>query len=284
MALATSSRSPNSWLISLRYWVSPQPAQAPENSNSGWRTWEPLIVSGPSARGRARGSPGSGPSARARAPGTVDRGHVDRLVLDLLLGVGRADLDADPAAGAVVGRDLDGQLHPGQVAGAEVLGLEVVGGASRASGRTPSCGWSSAGRRWRTCRSRCRSTGPRWGSRRPAALLPPGRAGREGAVDGQGADRQQVAVAFQHPGGDPLDEVGRLLGDGRAAVAGGGGRRRHLDLAEPVQGPVHGGEVAGHHLLAAAAERLLDPGLDGRDGLVPGSTPTGRRSRAASRC
>ena len=32
MALATSSRSPNSWLISLRYGVSPQPAQAPENS------------------------------------------------------------------------------------------------------------------------------------------------------------------------------------------------------------------------------------------------------------
>ena len=37
MALAMMARSPNSWLISLTYGVSPQPAQAPENSNSGWR-------------------------------------------------------------------------------------------------------------------------------------------------------------------------------------------------------------------------------------------------------
>src|SRR6266536_3513004 len=35
VALATRSRSPNSWVSSLRYGVSPQPAQAPENSNSG---------------------------------------------------------------------------------------------------------------------------------------------------------------------------------------------------------------------------------------------------------
>ena len=56
MALATSSRSPNSWLISLRYWVSPQPPQAPENSNSGWRSWEPLTVSGAMASRSSSGS------------------------------------------------------------------------------------------------------------------------------------------------------------------------------------------------------------------------------------
>src|SRR6185369_699278 len=37
-------RSPNSWLTSRRYGVSPQPPQAPENSNSGSRTWLPLTV------------------------------------------------------------------------------------------------------------------------------------------------------------------------------------------------------------------------------------------------
>ena len=35
MALAAIMRSPKSWLINLRYGVSPQPAQAPLNSNSG---------------------------------------------------------------------------------------------------------------------------------------------------------------------------------------------------------------------------------------------------------
>src|ERR1700687_5664382 len=37
-----SARSPNSCESSLRYGVSPQPAQAPENSNSGWRSCESL--------------------------------------------------------------------------------------------------------------------------------------------------------------------------------------------------------------------------------------------------
>ena len=35
MALAISARSPNNCVRSLMYGVSPQPAQAPENSNSG---------------------------------------------------------------------------------------------------------------------------------------------------------------------------------------------------------------------------------------------------------
>src|SRR5512139_1857779 len=40
------ARSPNSCDISLRYGVSPQPEQAPENSNSGRSSWEFLIVEG----------------------------------------------------------------------------------------------------------------------------------------------------------------------------------------------------------------------------------------------
>ena len=44
MALATIARSPNSWVSSLTYGVSPQPEQAPENSNSGSRYWMPRTV------------------------------------------------------------------------------------------------------------------------------------------------------------------------------------------------------------------------------------------------
>ena len=38
----SAARSPKSCVSSLRYGVSPQPAQAPEYSNSGWRNCEPL--------------------------------------------------------------------------------------------------------------------------------------------------------------------------------------------------------------------------------------------------
>src|ERR1035441_4912224 len=36
VALAIIIRSPKSWVINLMYGVSPQPEQAPENSNRGW--------------------------------------------------------------------------------------------------------------------------------------------------------------------------------------------------------------------------------------------------------
>ena len=38
------ARPPNSWDSSFRYGVSPQPEQAPENSNSGSRYWTPRTV------------------------------------------------------------------------------------------------------------------------------------------------------------------------------------------------------------------------------------------------
>src|SRR5579885_2978463 len=42
VALAVSARSPNSWVISLMYGVSPHPEQAPENSNSSCSNCESL--------------------------------------------------------------------------------------------------------------------------------------------------------------------------------------------------------------------------------------------------
>ena len=52
--------------------------------------------------------------------------HVDRLVLDLALGLGRAHVDADTAPGAIVRVDLDGQQVTGQVLGTEGLGEEPL--------------------------------------------------------------------------------------------------------------------------------------------------------------
>src|SRR3989304_6491096 len=44
VALAMMARSPYSWEINLRYGVSPQPAQAPENSNNGCKSCEFFTV------------------------------------------------------------------------------------------------------------------------------------------------------------------------------------------------------------------------------------------------
>src|SRR5512142_2312784 len=46
VALATTVRSPNSWLTIFTYGVSPQPAQAPENSNSGVRSCVSFTTAG----------------------------------------------------------------------------------------------------------------------------------------------------------------------------------------------------------------------------------------------
>src|SRR6185369_4546948 len=46
VALATNNRSPNIWLNNLMYGVSPHPAQAPENSNSGCSNCASLTVDG----------------------------------------------------------------------------------------------------------------------------------------------------------------------------------------------------------------------------------------------
>jgi len=44
VAFAIYIRSPNNCVINLAYGVSPQPAQAPENSNNGCSNWLPLTV------------------------------------------------------------------------------------------------------------------------------------------------------------------------------------------------------------------------------------------------
>src|SRR4030095_16372356 len=108
----------------------------------------------------------------------------DRLVLDLLLGMGRADLHADPAAGAVVGGDLDGELHPGQVAGTEILGCNPVRGTLQrlggehlgADGRV----WADDGALAAVDADRRVPDGDLSGQR---PLLPPRRAGPEGTVE-----------------------------------------------------------------------------------------------------
>ncbi len=114
------------------------------------------------------------------------------------------------------------------------------------------------------------------------ALLPLRRSHRPGAVDREGAHRQQVALAGQHHRRDLLHEVGRLFGDERRTRARGARRLRHRNLVEVGEGLVHHLAVPAHDLRPALAVGLLDGLLD-----VARSPPRGagcrrwRRSRSA---
>jgi hypothetical protein len=136
VALATIIRSPKSWLTRRRYGVSPQPEQAPENSKSGSRTWDPLTVS---CASRLRSSCGierkKSQLRRSTSAWSSTGSMLMALWLDLGLALGRADVDAHAAAGAVVGRDLDREQVVGQVPRLELLGQEAGRGARAGRGR-----------------------------------------------------------------------------------------------------------------------------------------------------
>ena len=175
------------------------------------------------------------------------RFHVDRLVADLGLALGRAHVDAHAAAGAVVGRDLDGEVVPGEVLGPERLGEEAVGRAGRdRRRRTPSCGWWRAGRRWRTCRSRCRRRDPRSGSpwRSPASrsvAVPVGNVPSTGsALTGS----RSPSPAMQHRGDLLARSRARRRGPSRSIERSLVAAPRHLDPMQVGEGEVDGGEVA----------------------------------------
>ncbi len=99
-------------------------------------------------------------------------------------------------------------------------------------------------------------------------LLPFRRGDRPRAVDGKGADGQQVAFAGQHDGRHLLHEVGRAFGDEGWTLARRGRCSRDADFVQVGERLIHDLAVAPHHLRAALAVRLLDALLDVRDRFV----------------
>ena len=189
------------------------------------------------------------------------RQRVERLVLRLRLVLRRAGLDADPAAGAVVRRDLDRHEHPRQILRAPLLRLEAGGCACERGGLVD----LHADRRVRADE---RALGAVDADRLvpdrelvgEVAPLEVRRAGREGAVDRERADGQEVAAA-----GDELaDEVGGAVGEVDVAVLRGDGAV-DVHLVQGVEGEVDGVEVALHDLFAALRVRRRDRLLDRAD-------------------
>ena len=143
------------------------------------------------------------------------------LVLHVRLVVGGAHLDADPAAGAVVGRHLDRHPAPGSSRSFHSLWSEAVGGVGRHVGVEdlhPDRAVRAHERALRAVDADRRV--PDRDLARDRSLLPTGGVGGEGAVDREGRDRQEIALAGEHGGRDPLHERGGLGGHGRPLDGG----------------------------------------------------------------
>ena len=103
---------------------------------------------------------------------------------------------------------------------------------------------------------------------RDVALLPLRGSGGEGAINGQRADRNQVAVTVDNQRFHVAHEVRRVRRNRRTDVELRRDRGRDLHFVQVFERGIHGGEVLAHDGLAALAVGLLDGVLDGGDGFV----------------
>ena len=253
------------------YGVSPQPAQAPENSNSGSRNCVPRTVPKSTRERSLSGSVSKKAMfSRSARHQRLAGPEVDGLAHRVARRRHRARLDAQAAAGAVL--DVDLQRVPGVRQADRVQrrrreglrravqsALVVVPGADHAV-RADEAAVAALDAQLGV---------PGRDQIGDVALLVRGRTARVRAVHRQRADRQIVATAGHHLRGDGADELGRVGGHHRRGLAGGGHRLGYLHALQALQRAVDGGVVALHHLGAALAvglgDRLLDPG----DRLLP---------------
>src|ERR1017187_9088530 len=179
------SRSPNNWESTLRYGVSPQPAQAPENSNSGCRNWVPRTVP-KSTRDRSftgrvsKNAMFSRPAASSGPPGAVLQVDLERVPgVRQAAHLQRHGLEAGRRAGQL---RLVVELGPDHAVRADETALPALDAQVRIPDR------DQVG---------------------DVALLEGRGAARVGPVHGQRADRQVVPTARHHLRGDRADELRR---------------------------------------------------------------------------
>ena len=185
------------------------------------------------------------------------------------LALDRAELHAELAAGAILGRDLQRVAHALDVGGAEV-GRRGSRPARRPGprGRNTSRGWRRAGRSRRTCCTGCRARCPTRGSRRRDCASPSGRCR---SARCRRAGRRSPGARSPRP--ESMTAVTLRMKSGASSGTGGGRRSvevapaRDGHLAEGLEGAVHGGGVLLHHLLALLAVGFLDGFLDAFEGL-----------------
>ena len=196
--------------------------------------------------------------------------HVERLATGVFLVTNGADVHAQGAAGAVLGRDLVAHVPTlGIILAAHRRGAETDRRAFQPFGRKH----LAADRRMRADEGTLAALGADvrledGNLRRQVALLEGGGADGKGAIAGQCAHRQPVALLAQQRQGDRAHELGQFAG--RLMGVAHRFRRRfvgHGDGMQRGQGLVHGAEVGLDDRLPGAVVAFFDALLDGRDGL-----------------
>ena len=208
------------------------------------------------------------------------RQRVERLVIRILLVLRRTRLDADAAAGAVVGRNLDGHPHPRQVLRAPLLRPEA--------GRRPDERLRLVDLHPdRSVRADERALGAVDADRLvpdrellgEVALLEMGRAEREGAVDGERADRQaspRPAISARSRSGGPVRRAAVAVARGeRPGTSTSCSESRARSTARKLRSTISWPRLA--YVFAIAS--LIAPMARFR-----GSTPRGRRSTSGGSC
>ncbi len=187
------------------------------------------------------------------------------------LALGGANLGAERATGAVVGRDLDGEgvvLGRAALEGNALEGLRfAVERAVRVNGGADGGVRADGGAFVALDAERGVPDGD-VGSE--IALFPSGGAGGPAAVGREGGDGQQVAFAGQHARGDALHEVGREGRDGGGASERVGGGAGDFDGMKGGEGGIDGGPVFLDDGFAFADVGFFNGFLDRVDGDVAG--------------
>ena len=195
--------------------------------------------------------------------------HRERTRAALFLGLYRAVVGAEAAAGAVFGSDLYREGFAGEVFPFRVCVLEGLGGVLKELLVVD----LGAYRRVRADEDALTALDaevriPDGDVYRDVALLVLRGRGREGTVLGQSGDGEAVAFEDHHGAEHVFDEFGRVVGDGRLDVEGAGRLGGDFDLVEVGEGFVDGLDVLVDYRLALTAVALYDGVLDGLDGFV----------------
>ena len=196
------------------------------------------------------------------------RSHVEGLVTRVRLVLRGTNHDAERAAGAVLGGDLDREFVALEAGGFEGRVLERCGGVGQRGGLVVFGADRGVGADEHAFVALDADRGIPDGDRlREVALFPFGGAERPGAVDRKRADWKQVAFSGEHHAGDTADEIRRGLGNRKRAVPRGISLGGDGDFVERGQCGIDGGKVFFHHLGAFAGVGFFDCALDRGDGL-----------------
>ncbi len=170
--------------------------------------------------------------------------HVEGLVLDVALVLGRTDEHAGGAPRAVLGRHLNGVLHALEFLALEVGGFVGGGRLLQLGGVVDLDADGGVGADQRALPALDADLlVPDGDLQGDVALFPLGRGRGESAVHGHGGHGEVVPLVGDDLGQGRPDVFGRQGGDHGGLVKGARGLRGHLDLEEIGQGLVHRLEV-----------------------------------------